>query len=124
MGVTGDLRAAVTDIFRVPAVLDASLNLPILYLSDREARISGRVNIQSESLVGAQLGVTIVADGKRLANKEIPFDRRTGEFSTAVSVVDLSPGRYEVELELRIPSEDAQPIAANLPLRLVRGPVD
>ncbi len=114
----GRLRASRSEVWRVPAPVEASLELPLLYLSDGEVRLAGRVSLRGE----ATLEAALVSGDTRLSAVSVPVGP-DGAFHVRMPVDDLAPGRYAVQTRMSA-GAPAVPVINEFPFRLIRGPLD
>ena len=114
----GRLRASRSEVWRVPAPVEASLALPLLYLSDGEVRLAGRVSLRGQ----ATLEAALVSGDTRLSTVSVPVGP-DGAFHVRMPVGDLEPGRYAVQTRLSAGAA-AVPVINEFPFRLIRGPMD
>jgi hypothetical protein len=115
----GKARASRSETWRVPAPLEAALDLPLLYRSDAEVRLSGKM----ASRGAVKLEATLVSDGKRLAVVPVRVGPE-GAFRVSLPVRSLTPGRYALETRLTSPGAGAAPVVNQFPFRLIAGPLD
>lgn len=113
----GRLRASRSEVWPVPAPVEASLDLPLVYISDGEVRLAGKVSLRGE----ATLEAALVNGDTRLSTASVPVGP-DGAFQVRMPVRDLAPGRYAVET--RLSAGGAAPVVNEFVFRLIRGPLD
>jgi hypothetical protein len=115
----GKIRTSQREVWWVPAPLEASLDLPLLYRSDGEVRLSGRVALRGRVTLEAAL----VSEGQRLTAVPVTVGAE-GAFRVRLPVRALAPGRYVVETRLTAPGATTKPVINQFPFRLLAGPLD
>ena len=120
----GKARTSYHEVLRVPAPVEASLDLPLLYQSDTHVRVSGRVALPASLRRGAKLQAALICGGRRLTAVSVPLADGTGRFLVQLPVNELPAGRYAVETRLTAPALGAEPITSQFPFRLIAGPFD
>ncbi|MHB8993618.1 MAG: sugar-binding protein [Armatimonadota bacterium] len=119
LGSDGKARLSQSQVWRVPAPLEASLDLPLVYRSDGEVRMSGRVALHG----AVKLQAALVANGKRLSAVPVPVDR-DGLFRVQLPLRDLQPGCYAIETQLSAPGTSSAPVVNQFAFRVIAGPLD
>lgn len=114
----GRTRLSRSELWRVPAPVEGSLDLPLLYISDGEVRVSGSVSLRGQVTLDAAL----VSGGAQLSTVSVPVGP-DGAFHVRMPVRDLEPGRYAVQTRLSVEAA-AAPVLDEFPFRLIRGPLD
>jgi len=120
----GRVRTSVADVFRVPAVLEAELDLPIVYRSDEEARVTGSALLEKTLLGRAGCELRLMSDRRIVSTRQAPVDEETGAIRGSIPIAGLDPGRYVVEARLTVPDLREDPFVVRLHLRIVRGPLN
>lgn len=114
----GKLRATRTGLWWVPAPVEAKLDLPLLYRSDGQVRLAGKVMLRGEGKLQARL----MRDGKAVASQPVSIGA-DGAFEVRMPVRNLPPGRYAIETRLTTASV-AEPVVNEYAFRLIAGPLD
>jgi hypothetical protein len=115
----GRLRVSQCEVWRVPAPLEAALELPLLYRADGVVRLAGRVALRGT----VKLEAALVSGGRRLAPLAVPLGE-DGSFRAELPIRALAPGQYAVETRLTAPGAATGPVLNQFPFRLIPGPLD
>ncbi len=125
LDAAGKVRLSRHEVFRVPAPLEAALDLPLLYRSDGEVRLAGRVALPPALRGQARLQAALTGTGRDAQWVTVPLtEADTGAFRVQLPVGKLPPGRYAVETRLTVPGFTPEPVAGQFPFRLIAGPWD
>ncbi|MBI3920581.1 MAG: hypothetical protein HY318_04100 [Armatimonadetes bacterium] len=119
----GRARFAACNAFRVPPPVEASLDLPLLFISDGKVRLTGRVAVPASVLRKAKLEVALLSGDKVLFQSPVPIGG-DGRFRVELPIGNVQPGDYCVEARLTVAEMTAQPVVTRFPFRVLRGPMD
>jgi hypothetical protein len=120
----GKARVAMSDYFRVPTTLDASLDMPLHYRSDGSVTLAGRVAVAEAFLKDAKLNVALLSGRERLSAQAAAIDSKTGAIRVQFPLAKLTPGNYEIEAQILVPALSDEPVTQRFPFRVILGPLD
>jgi hypothetical protein len=115
----GKLRAGHSELWRVPAPVEARLDLPLLYRADGQVRLSGQVALRG----AAKLEARLLSGSK--PQRAFPITLAPeGSFQISLPLAGLAPGRYILETRLTVPGSTLAPVSNQFPFRVLAGPLD
>ncbi len=119
---SGRIRASFYNLFNLPPLLDAELDLPLLYKSERYASLTGRINLAENKMKGASLTATLMVLGKGIMSQKVEI-QPDGRFESRLPIRNMPVGSHAVDIRLMVPEVQSQPLVKSLPLRVIRGPL-
>lgn len=119
LDAAGKARVSRTEQWRVPAPVEAALELPLLYASDGAVCLRGQVALRGECQLQAGLGRA----GQAAALTPVALGPE-GRFMVRLPVRSLPPGRYTVQTRLTAPGTAAAAVVNEFAFRIIAGPLD